>query len=200
MLPQVGSVSPATPYASHPTLHVQVRRAILLVFRPDARIASANALASVKETMAIVKNLDDVGMPPLIDHVGWRLWQAAQAWKERFDAAMVEQGYPVFREARSRVLAVLDFGGTPQADLAHRLGMSKQAVQQLVDQLVNDGFVERVVAPVDGRSRVVRYTTSGAQLMTKANAVKRRIERGYRKTLCADAYAALDATLEKLTS
>ena len=148
--------------------------------------------------MAIVKKLDDTPMPPLIDHIGWRLWQAAQEWKMRFDDAMVAGGYPVFREARSRVLAVLDFGGTPQGLLAERLGMSKQAVQQLVDQLVDDGFVARHPDPHDGRGRVVTYTALGAQLMTDANRVKRRIDRRYRKTLGEGGFAALESALIRL--
>jgi DNA-binding MarR family transcriptional regulator len=148
--------------------------------------------------MAIVKKLDDQPMPPLIDHIGWRLWQAAQAWKARFDHAMVAEGYLVFREARSQVLAVLDFDGTPQGVLTERLGMSKQAVQQLVDQLVDDGYVERRPDPADGRGRVVRYTARGAQLMTDANRVKRRIDRSYRKTLGAEGFVALEGALSRL--
>ncbi len=148
--------------------------------------------------MGIVKKLDDIRMPPLIDHIGWRLWQAAQAWKQRFDDAMVAEGYPVFREARSQVLSALDFAGTPQGLLAERLGMSKQGVQQLVDQLVDDGYVERRPDPSDGRGRVVRYTERGAQLMTDANRVKRRIDRSYRKTLGPEGFGALETALSQL--
>ena len=148
--------------------------------------------------MTIVKKLDDISMPPLIDHIGWRLWQAAHAWKEQFDDAMVAAGYPVFREARARVLAVLDFAGTPQGVLTDRLGMSKQAVQQLVDQLVDDGLVVRRADPLDGRGRVVCYSARGARLMTEANRVKRRIERAYKKSLGAGRYAALADALEQL--
>lgn len=150
--------------------------------------------------MPLVKQLDDPPMPPLIDHIGWRLWQAAQAWKVRFDDAMVAEGYPVFREARSQVLAVLDFSGTPQLALAGRLGMSKQAVNQLIDQLVEDDLVERRAEPSDRRSRIVCYTARGAQLMTDANRVKRRLDRDYRKRLGDKSYVALESALKQLNA
>ena len=85
--------------------------------------------------MILVKSLDDERYPELLDHVGWRLWRVAQLWKTDFDAKMKAMGYPWFGEARAGVIAHLDRGGTPQALLAKRLGVSKQAVQQFVVEL-----------------------------------------------------------------
>lgn len=150
--------------------------------------------------MPIVKVLDNVEMPELIDHIGWQLWRAAGGWKERFDNAMIAAGYPWFREARARVFSVLDFEGTPQAVLAERLGVTKQAIQQLVDQLVENGYVERLVDPDDARSRIVVYTASGARLMTDANRIKTRLHRTYRRKLGPGAFDALIATLNTLNA
>ena len=148
--------------------------------------------------MPIVKALDHMVMPELLDHIGWQLWQAAGGWKERFDDAMVAAGYPWFREARARVFGVLDFEGTPQILLAERLGVTKQAVQQLVDQLVEAGFVERRIDPTDARGRIVCYTASGARLMTDANRIKKRLDRAYRRKLGPEAFDALVETLHTL--
>lgn len=150
--------------------------------------------------MSIVKALDEVVMPELLDHIGWQLWQAAHAWKDRFDDAMVAEGYGWFREAKAKVFAVLDFGGTPQALIAERLGVTKQAVQQLVDQLVDDRFVERRTDPDDARGRIVCYTARGAQLMKDANRVKKRLDRAYRRRLGPDAFAALESALRVLNA
>jgi DNA-binding MarR family transcriptional regulator len=146
----------------------------------------------------IVKPLDNTPIPPLIDHIGWQLWQAAHQWKDQFDSAMIAEGYVWFREARARVLAVLDLTGTPQGELVARLGMTKQAVQQLVDQLVDEGFVKRLPDPADGRSRIVAYTAKGARLMTDANRVKRKLDRAYRKKLGEAAFSALESALHAL--
>jgi DNA-binding MarR family transcriptional regulator len=150
--------------------------------------------------VSIVKPLDEVVMPELLDHIGWQLWAAAHAWKDRFDDAMVAEGYGWFRDAKAKVFAVLDFGGTPQALIAERLGITKQAVQQLVDQLVDDRFVERRTDPDDARGRIVFYTSRGAQLMKDANRVKKRLDRAYRRRLGRDAFAALESALHVLNT
>ncbi|MEM6898125.1 MAG: helix-turn-helix domain-containing protein, partial [Pseudomonadota bacterium] len=93
----------------------------------------------------MVKQLDDL----LPDHIGVPLWMAAQAWKERFHAAMVEAGHDWFAEGRVNLLGHLNPGGDRQADLVRKSGLSKQAVQQFVDTLVAAGAVERVPDPDD---------------------------------------------------
>lgn len=155
----------------------------------------ARTQLTIGAMVPIVKPLDDVVMPELLDHIGWQLWQAAHTWKDRFDDAMVAEGYGWFREAKARVFGVLDFGGTAQAVIAARLGISKQAVQQLIDQLENDRFVERRIDPADARGRIVHYTARGAQLMKDANRVKKRLDRAYRRQLGPDAFDALQSAL-----
>lgn len=129
----------------------------------------------------MVKSLDD--NPELLDHVGWRIWQAAQAWKAEFEAGMVASGHPWFAEARANLLAHLDREGTPQAQLVARMGVTKQAVQQFVDELVADGIVERRANPDDRRGKVVRFTKHGLRVLNDANRVKRRIQRRYASIL-----------------
>jgi DNA-binding MarR family transcriptional regulator len=144
----------------------------------------------------MVKQLDD--MPELIDHVGWDLWRASAAWKARFVAGMVVQGHAWFSEARANLLGCLDRGGTRQADLVARLGTTKQAVQQLVDELVAGGILMRVADPADGRGRIVRFTATGLAALADANKVKRRIEAEYRALLGARRFAELSAALRRL--
>src|SRR5688500_9662850 len=115
----------------------------------------------------MVKSLDD-NSPELLDHVVWRVWRAAQLWKAVFDAGMIELGPRWFAEARSNVLAHLDREGTPQAVLVSRMNVTKQAVQQFVDELVEDGIVERRANPDDGRSKLVRYTKKGLRVLEDA--------------------------------
>lgn len=145
-----------------------------------------------------VKALDDTPAPPLIDHVGFRLFQASAAWQERFGAEMRAAGYAWFGEARSALIPHIDRGGTRQADLPGRLGMTKQAIQQLVDALAADGIVERRRDPADARGRLVCFTREGLSVLAEANVVKRRIEAAYRRAMGAAAWRALDAGLAAL--
>jgi DNA-binding MarR family transcriptional regulator len=140
----------------------------------------------------------DEKTPTLIDHVGWRLWRLAQQWKTEFDAQMLKRGYPWVVEARGGVIGHLRPGGRPQSELAALLGVSKQAVQQFVDELVEEGAVERVVDPKDARGRIVRLTARGVAFIEEGNAVKREIERGYAKRIGKARLEALNAALDEL--
>ncbi|HMG51583.1 MAG TPA: MarR family transcriptional regulator [Inquilinus sp.] len=146
----------------------------------------------------MVKPLDDIAYPELIDHVGWRLWRLNRAWKAQFEAGMVALGHGWFGEARAGVLAHLGPNGLPQSALPGRMGLTKQAVQQLVDDLVRDGIVERRPDPQDGRGRLVVLTSAGLAVMTDANTVKLRIEAEYRTLLGAVGFTVLNQALDLL--
>ena len=146
----------------------------------------------------MVKQLDQIEFPELIDHIGIRLWRAAQLWKKEFDAGMVAMGHGWFAHARAGLIAYLDRKGTRQGDLTQRSGLTKQAVQQFVDELVADGIVERVADPADGRARIVVFTARGRNVLADANVVKRRIEADFRKRLGTDRFRQLAETLALL--
>jgi DNA-binding MarR family transcriptional regulator len=138
--------------------------------------------------------------PTLIDHVGWRLWRLARQWKTEFDGKMRERGYVWITEARGAVIGQLRPGGLPQSALTAALGVSKQAVQQFVDELVAEGAVERVPDPDDGRGKLVRLTALGVASITEGNAVKREIERRYRRQLGGERFEALNAMVDELAT
>jgi DNA-binding MarR family transcriptional regulator len=146
----------------------------------------------------IVKPLDHSGFPELLDHVGVQLWRAAALWKSEFDAGMMAAGHAIFGYACSGLLAHMDRGGTRQADLAERSGLTKQAVQQFVDELVADGIVERIRAPDDGRGRIVVFTPHGRQVLADANIVKQQVEDRFRRKLGAERFSELVTALKEL--
>ena len=56
-------------------------------------------------------------------------------------------------------------GGTRVSDLAEKLGITRQAVGQLVDDLERMGAVERLPDPEDRRAKRVVFTSAGRQSM-----------------------------------
>ncbi|MEO8758876.1 MAG: MarR family transcriptional regulator [Devosia sp.] len=142
--------------------------------------------------------LDEKSAPALIDHIGWRLWRLARQWKIEFDDEMRARGYAWVAEARGAIVGHLRPGGLPQSALAGALGVSKQAIQQFVDELVSDGAVERVADPNDGRGKIVRLTTLGVAFIEEGNEVKRAIERRYRGKIGKQRLAELNAALDEL--
>ena len=139
------------------------------------------------------------GAPPSIDHVGWRLWCASQAWKDRFVAGMLASGHDWFAEARSSIIPHLDREGTRQGTLVQRMGLSKQAVQQLVDDLEREGIVERRPDPNDRRGKFVTFTRKGLKALSDANRVKRKVEADFRNKLGEEDFAKLDELLRRFT-
>lgn len=70
-------------------------------------------------------------------------------------------GRPRLRRAHTSLFPHIDLEGTRVTDLAERLGVTKQAVSQLVADLEDLGVLERLVDPDDARARRVRFTARG---------------------------------------
>ena len=70
-------------------------------------------------------------------------------------------GRLVMRAAHSSLLTHIDQDGTRLTTLAARLGVSKQAVSQLVDEMEQMGILERASDPNDARAKLVRFTAKG---------------------------------------
>ncbi len=65
------------------------------------------------------------------------------------------------RPAHTALFPHLDFDGVRLTDLAVRVGVTKQAVGQLVDDLVEVGMLERVPDPADRRAKRIRFSRLG---------------------------------------
>ena len=132
------------------------------------------------------------------DHIGWLLWRASQDWGQEFVERMQAAGHGWFTAARSTLMGHIAPGGTKQALLVERLAISKQAVQQLIDGLEEDGILERAPDPDDRRGRIVRLTDMGRAAMKDANGIKLEIESGYRARIGDADFALLSELLGKL--
>ncbi len=68
--------------------------------------------------------------------------------------------------ARWQVLGAIDAAGQPVtvSDIARLMGLTRQTVQRLVDELENLDVVNRTDHPQHGRARLVELTASGAEL------------------------------------
>ena len=131
----------------------------------------------------MVKKLDEKFSAGGPDHVGIRLWFAYEAWKADFVSAMNRAGHGWFTPSRATLLGFLPRSGLSQAQLIARMGISKQAVQQLVDGLEAEGLLERFADPRDARARIIRYTRKGLAALQDADSIKHEIEARYRRQM-----------------
>lgn len=81
-------------------------------------------------------------------------------------------------------------GGFGVREIAHRMRVSSAAVSQVVDRLVQGGFVSRVESPTDRRARLITLSDKGRALFSA------RSERPLRWiTQVADALTDAEATV-----
>lgn len=64
---------------------------------------------------------------------------------------------PRLRPSHMSLLPHLDWDGLRITELASRLGVTKQAVAPMIDDLEAMDVVERIPDPTDGRAKLVRY-------------------------------------------
>lgn len=82
--------------------------------------------------------------------------------------------------------------------LASRLGVSKAAASQMVERLVEQGWVERQEDPLDRRSKVLLLTEAGRAVMHASGAARTSWIEGYAATLTAEEVAILLPALRLL--
>jgi len=106
-----------------------------------------------------------------------------------------------FDELRLPHMAVLQFpgpDGVRPGTLAERAGVSKQAMNQLLQSLEAAGYIERSAARDDGRTRVVRSTKRGRAAYSKISDILHDIEREWATELGARQFADLKALLTRV--
>ncbi|MEJ5946469.1 MarR family winged helix-turn-helix transcriptional regulator [Pseudokineococcus basanitobsidens] len=100
-----------------------------------------------------------------------------------FDARLLERlslrGWPALSPAQSLVFAHLPEDGISPAELARRVGTSRQAAHQLLGGLVDLGLLQVVADPTRERGRLVVLTGTGRDLARDAAAVLADLEMIY---------------------
>lgn len=89
-------------------------------------------------------------------------------------------------------------GGTRVTDLARRIGVTKQAVGQLVDDLERFGLVSRESDPDDGRAKRVCFTVAGKESMLTGLAHLKQVETPLKRALGRDTMRSLHQGLLEL--
>lgn len=123
---------------------------------------------------------------------------AAAEARRAFRTDMAARGFPWHLNASGEVLAHLPPAGLSQAELVASMGLSKQAVQQLLDQLEAAGVIRREVDPADRRARRVVLTELGRRDRDAQHAALIALEEQMRERLGKKLFAKLDKALRKL--
>jgi DNA-binding MarR family transcriptional regulator len=104
---------------------------------------------------------------------------------KRLGDAVREQTVPAFLAAgcnpyHNAVLAVLDEGArNTQAEIADALDFDRSHLVGLLDELEQDGLVDRQRDPHDRRRHVVKITEAGKETMARRRALLKRVENDF---------------------
>lgn len=109
-----------------------------------------------------------------------------------------QRGHKQLRHVHNGVLANMSLQGSQLSDIAQRAGVTRQAVGQIVDDLIALGYVTRVADPDDGRSRLIKYTKRGQHLLDDGLAVIEAIEDELQGLLGERGLLALKRSLQKI--
>lgn len=105
------------------------------------------------------------------------LLRASRWFDRRVVDGLEHRGWPRLTGAQTLAFAHLDDDGTPPAELARRLGTTRQATADLVAVLVRLDLLEVVDDPARARGRLVRLTGRGRDLAADARDLLDRDER-----------------------
>lgn len=125
------------------------------------------------------------------------LFKSARLLNEYAIAQMVAVGHEGIRVTHTKLFPHVDLEGTRMSVLAERVGVSKQAIGQWVDELEGMGLLERVPDPDDGRAKLVRFARDGESLIDGVKALI-AIEREFAGVLGEERWQDLGESLATL--
>jgi DNA-binding MarR family transcriptional regulator len=111
---------------------------------------------------------------------------------------MNERGVPEMMPSYPRLLGNLDTDGTRISALSRKMGTSRQATSQLLQEIEDRGFVERSPDPDDKRGVIVRFTPKGRKALGMAVETMLEIEKEYAAILGDGKMAKLKQLLGQL--
>ena len=137
------------------------------------------------------------GLPrELLDSTTFLLKRLGFAAKEQSMAAYEETGLHPYHYA---IMLVLDEGSADtQGSIADALGYDRGQLVGLLDELQEQGLVERQRDPNDRRRHIVRMTSEGTKALRRLRALARRNEDEFLEPLSEEERAQLHMLLMRL--
>jgi len=128
----------------------------------------------------------------------WALRRAQQAFWSEIAADLQRAGLPDLPVRKTWVLEAIAEGARSPSALADRLGVSRQAVTQSVDALVQQGYVERASSETDRRRVALVLSARGDRAVIVARRASARVHTRLRRQLGDDKIAEFMDTLTQL--
>ncbi|HEV2087318.1 MAG TPA: MarR family winged helix-turn-helix transcriptional regulator [Cryptosporangiaceae bacterium] len=130
-----------------------------------------------------------------LPHIGQLLGAVVRDMETALQRSLSAAGHTDLRPAHFNVFRHLEPAGSRLTDLAERAGMTKQSIGELVRYLEEQGYVERLPDPGDGRASIIRLTARGERSREAAFEAFRRLEATWGERVGTARVAELRETL-----
>jgi DNA-binding MarR family transcriptional regulator len=118
---------------------------------------------------------------------------------DELQAELARQGHPDLRPMHGFVFQAVGPRGTTAAELARRLGISKQAAGKTIDSLERLGYLQRGRDPADARRKVVRLTGRASDALWRSERIFDELRGRWAATIGADRLRAVESGLRAVT-
>ena len=125
---------------------------------------------------------------------------AKEALLREFEQELASAGYGDIRPTHGCVFRFVRDEGMRLTRLAELAGITKQSTGELVDDLVNLGYVERVPDPEDRRAKLIRLTDKGRTAQRIGFGLIVDLEKRWAERFGAERLARLRETLEEIAA
>jgi DNA-binding MarR family transcriptional regulator len=132
--------------------------------------------------------------------VSWQVLRAAAQIIEGVQTRVVAKGFADVRPVHGYAFVRISAGGATVLDVAEHLGVTKQAASQLVEHLVQGGYVTREPHPDDARARLLSLTSRGRACTRTAERAAIELVSAWREAMGAKDFAALQRALGAVVS
>src|SRR5919198_2411460 len=125
---------------------------------------------------------------------------ATEAYLEEFRRRLEESGYADIRPTHGCVFRFVREDGMRLTELATHAGLTKQSVGELVDDLVDLGYVQRVPDPEDRRAKLICLTQKGVRAQEVGFGLIDQIEDRWAERFGRERIGELRETLEQIVA
>ncbi|MFI6485741.1 MarR family winged helix-turn-helix transcriptional regulator [Nonomuraea sp. NPDC050663] len=111
---------------------------------------------------------------------------------------LADEGFEGIRYVHGSVFRYIDAEGSRLTTLAERSGLTKQAIGELVGELEDHGYLERVADEADRRAKIIRLTVQGQMAQAAAARILADVEQRWSRLLGKDQVTMLRRALEQV--
>lgn len=121
-----------------------------------------------------------------------------QQFLSAVDSTLADSGFGDIRPHHANVFTFVPKEGIQVSELAHKAGVRKQTMAQVVEELERLGYVKRCSHPTDLRARLVMLTERGQKIRPLAMNAGKKVEESWELFLGTAKMTALRETLQEV--